>query len=609
MTDSTIAAGKDAWVLSTSPNTAHPEPKRPRLTSGVAEILVALPLKQQVRDRNVFEAVFSGVARNAQAAQTITVAAVSEAWSPRNATWNDQPAVGSSVAVAVPALAVGDRFEVDVTALVQAVAAGGDDYGFLVSTNAATSNRFYGFATGLPSWQIDVEFADAPEPPVPLSPIGGSVGIEPVVAWDYSVGGGDEDSEQVASRVWVNTSPTQTGAVDSGWVANELPEFDLSLLAGWVPVDGTTYYWQVQVNDGGVDDSEVSDWAEFTYRAYPAFTLTNPGTGVVWDSTPTIAFEVATGTIKQYRIQVFGEASGVKRYDSGWTTRNAATVTRTLPEKWQGKRVHVDDRTYRLVIRVRDRLDRVATGADPGMIVSDTTYVFDDDATATPPDALHVAQIGNSGRVRLTGTRPSGVSLALIVKRNGRRVARVDWDDDALEVSGTTFSWVDDGAAPYVQNVWTVQVIDDGTGKQTTPSPEAFLTTSVEGVWLLGEDSEVMLDGVDVGGFTNSDSRAVYSPIGLQHDVDIVYSLRGLTGGFTGGISSSRGRDWEADLATLRAMRSDTDETVRLVYGTVNVPVILRNVSPGLPSPDLLPHNMKHYVTFEAHQVDEFGDD
>lgn len=610
MTDSTIAAGKDAWALSTSPDEAHPEPKRPRLTSGVARIYVSLPLKRQVVGRNVTDAVLAGVARNAQAAQTITVAAVTEWWKPADVTWNDAPAVGASVAVAVPALAAGERFEVDITSLVQAIAAGGTNYGFRLTTDSADANRFYGLATGQPSWEAVVEFADDPEAPVPLSPLGGSVGIEPTVAWDYNQGAGEEDAEQAASRVWVNTSPTQTGATDSGWVANELPEYDLTALGGWSPASGTTYYWQVQTRDGVGSESPVSDWAEFTYRPYPSFTLTNPGTGLVWDPTPTIAFSVTGGVVRQYRIQVFAHASGKKRFDSGWTNGGSATdITRTLPEKWKGARVHVDDRTYRLVVKVRDRLDREATGDDPGMIVSESTYVFDDDATPVPVSDLRVTQVGDSPRMRLQWTRPSGVTKAWVVKRDGLRIARIADDDDALTAAGTSREWFDDGATPYITHVWTVQAIDNSSEKQTTPSPEAFARPVVEGVWLLGEDSEVVLDGVDIDGFRNDDRRAIYSPLGLEHDVDIVYALRGLSGAFVGGINSSRGRDWEADLATLKAMRSDTDEPVRLVYGTVNVPIILRNVSPGLPSPDLLPHNMAHTVTFEAHQVDEFGED
>lgn len=614
MTDSTVAAGKDAWALSTSPDAAHPEPKRPRLTAGVAEAFVSLPLKQQVADRNVTSAILSCPVRDSWAPQTITVAAVTEKWSPRTLSWSGtpgRPAVGASVSEAQPALAAGERFEVDVTSLVQAIASGADNFGFRISTNSAAANRLYGFATGQPSWQVELAFEDQPEAPTPQAPLGGAVGIEPVVAWDYNQGAGEEDVEQAASRVWVNTSPTQTGAADSGWVSNELPEYDLASLSGWSPSSGTTYYWQVQTRDGVGSESDLSDWAEFTYRPYPSLTLTNPGTGLVWDPTPTIAFALGGGAvIRQYRIQVFTHASGKKRYDSGWENGGSATsITRTLPEKWKGARVHVDDRTYRLVIRVRDRLDREATGDDPGMIVSSTTYVFDDDATPVPVSDLHVTQIGDTPRMRLSWTRPSGVTKAWVIHRDGRRIARVDADDDSLEGAGTSWSWIDDGATGYQTHVWTVKAIDNSSQKQTIPSPEAFGQSVVKGVWLLGEDTEVVLDELNIDGFRNDDRRAIYSPIGLEHDIDIVYALRGLSGPFVGGISSIGGRDWEAALETLKAMRSDTDEPVRLVYGTVNVPVILRNVSPGLPAPEILPNNMLHAVTFEAHQVDEFGDD
>ena len=606
MTDATIAAGKDAWTTTAAPDDPKPEPKRPRLQSGVAATYVHLPVKQLVAGKTVSLATYSVPVRGSVAAQTTTVAAVTSGWDPSTLTANNAPTTGASVANAQPALVDGQRIQVDITSLVQAIAAGGDNYGFKVTTNSATAIKLFGFGSGESSHQIDVEYADGPEEPIIVAPLGGSTVLEPVLAWEAG-DFGDETTEQASSRVQVNAGAPDAVSpdYDSGVVANTASEWDLSAAAGFVGVDATSYYGRVELNGNGV----WSDWTSWVAHAGVVPTITNPG-AIAWDPTPLFAGSVSGGTIRQHRWRVFSNATGKKRYDSGWLNGGSVTsLTHQVPKKWRGRRVHVDDREYRVEFLVRDRTDRTPTGDNPGYVKDTQVYTFDDDAAPTPPTNLTVAQVGDSIWSEWSWERSSGVTRRWVMGVGDIIIDVLDPAD--VETSGTSHTWRTPAVPAFLTNICWVKAIDDAAGKRTTAAEYAYRYES-EGVWLASESDEaakVVLDGVDIGNFRNDDRRAIYSPVGLEYDIDIVYALRGLSGSFVGSIDSSRGRDWEADIATLKAMRSATDEPVRLAYGTVNVPVVLRNVSPGLPSPGLLPHNMEHTVTFEAQQVDEFGED
>src|SRR5690242_20033970 len=108
MADDIIAAGKDAYSLSTAATTPHAEPKRPKLQSGVAAVYVFLPCKRKVAGKSVSSAIYSVPVRGSVAGQTTTVARVTSAWSPSALTWNNAPSVaGSPESDVQPALSDG----------------------------------------------------------------------------------------------------------------------------------------------------------------------------------------------------------------------------------------------------------------------------------------------------------------------------------------------------------------------------------------------------------------------------------------------------------------------------------------------------------------------
>lgn len=608
MADSIIRRGRDTHVNSGAPDKQYAQVKFPRVTSGSHYIYVHLPLPG-VRGKTIESAVLSVPVKDAWAAQTLTATPVDEEWGPRKTTWNNQPALrGGAISAAQTAKADGERVSIDVTAHVQAVADGAKHYGWRISTNSGANNRVYGFNATQnivnDAWKLVVDFTEAPEVPTDLAPNGGVTAVEPMLTFDFTDNGGDS-TELAAVNTQVNTTASPTGAWDSGEVAAVLPEFNLATSA-WptTPVSGTTYYWRVRVKDGAGYWSGWSDWASFIYAPKPTLTINQPSGGLVWDPSPVILASINTGTIKAYRVRITkGNDRSKVVYDSGKTTGSGTTtLAHQVPFKEHGKRVLRDDKDYQLNVRVWDRNDREATSGDPTWTGVWATFHLDDDAVPTAPSGLSAVQIGDTPRVRLTWSR-TGTTDAWVILRDGEVVARLDVDE--VTIAGSTFSWIDPGAAPWIMHTYQVKAVDNGTKKQTTPSPEAFVTPEVAGVWLLAENVEVCLTGVEVSGLRQVDRRARYQPLNAPYSVDVVHAFEGVAGTYSGAISTTNDRDWEADRAALFAMKAAPHQEVQLVYGTVSVPVKLANVS-VLPAPAFKEQTMKHDVIFDAQQTSDF---
>lgn len=598
MADSTIKRGRDTHVRSDKPDRDFAQTKHPLLKSGNSKIFVFLPMPG-IRKKAIEQAILSVPVKDAWAAQTLTATPLDEAWVPRQTTWNNQPALrAGAVSDAQAAKSDGQRVSIDVTAYVQTVANGAKHFGWQITTGSSAENRIVGFdAAGNDSWKLTIDFVEAPEPPSDLYPNGEVVEGKPLVTFDF-VDLGGESSELDQVRVLVNSSASTSGAWDSTWRDTVTPEFDLSAWTG-TPVDGSTYYYRVEVKDGAGYASDPSDWASFVYDPKPTLTIDQPTGGLVWDPSPTILFGIDSGAIKVYRVRVFRDSDDAEVYDSGRLTGSGTTdQAHTIPFKQHGKRVLRDDQDYRLQVRVWDRHDRKA----PAWTQATATFHLDDDATPAAPSGLEAFQIGNSPRVRLTWSR-AGTTDAWVVLRGGEVIARLDADE--VDAESGTYAWTDSTAAPYLEHTYTVKAIDNGNGKQTTASEPFSITTTVGGVWLLSDDADVCLRGTGVENFRTLDRRASYKPLNLAYDIDIVHAFEGVVGSFSGGIEASRGEDWEAYRRRLLRMKGRPSETVQLVYGTTSVPVLLRNVSVS-PSGSMLPNNMRHDVSFEAQQVDDF---
>ena len=607
MGEQVIRRGHDTFIESAHANREHGDSKYPQVISGAARTLLFMPL-EGVKGRTILSATLTGRVRNAFPAQTLTVQTVAEKWSAAWANWtkNQSLAVtGPTATVATGSLADGASFEVNITALVQTVANGGDYFGLRITTNSATGGRFYGFDSGDDSWTLTIVTSDAPQEPTTLYPAGGVVGVSKwTVSCDFTDLGGS--TEQSAMQVQVD--PAGNGAApawDSGWVATTIPELDLAATSYPGLASGATTKWRVQVKDADGNASGWSDWVSVTYVPKPALILDNPPSGILADATTTIAAHITTGTLQAWRVRIAdGDDKTATRYDSRKRDGSGTAIACDLPVKNDdGDRVFKDDGTYWLNVRAWDRLDRLRGAAgDPPYIETWVQVTFDDDLALSPVSSLNVSQIGNTPRVRLSWSRTAGAADGWAIYRDDERLDRVDAED--ITASGGSYEWIDDSAAPNEWHTWHIKAVVNGA--QSKPGPTASLRLELDGVWLLSSAGDVVLEGEGVGDFKAADRRATYSLPNKPYDVDIVGALGGISGTFAGTIDVRDDRpDVDAVRRVLRSIRRNPTKQVQLVYANRSIPVLLRDVNVDA-SENYTRDTEEHTVSFFAQQVGDF---
>ena len=619
MTTLTIAGGRDSWINYQYPNTSGGRGQYPliRGTSTVAQTLVHLPLVG-IAGRNVASATLSVPVYKDWAAQTLYVWALDGGWSAKRVTWNTVPPSRlPPQTTAVGPLSAGERLEMDVTTLVQAVAGGARDYGFVLGT-AGDGGRVHGFESGGETWVLTVEISEVSEAPDSLSPDGRIGTGAPVLTWvtgDTTL----EPSDQTAFEVQIDAAEDGvTPDWTSGTVTSPVPQLALADTDyPGLAADATTA-WRVRVLDGG-EWSEWSDWVEFTHTAKPSVVVTSPTGAAIYDPSPVLEFGVDAGTMEAYRVLVTPAADPTRvLYDSGLVdAESAASVLHTVPTRdRQGRLVFADDQSYRLVLRAYDLLDRVPTAGDPEYAEQVVTVAFDDDVHP-PIDGLWATQPDDGPNVKVRWTRSSAADGWAVI-RDGVVIARLEHDDFMQEdgpvvadVEGG-WSWLDRTAAPWAEQVYEVKALldkEDGTGAwtwSTTGGYRAWIEPQVTGLWLIRANGDAaVLAGEGVDDFRTTDRRARYSPPGVGYDVDIITAFEGVTGSFKGSFDTTTVEGVESQ-RVLAAIKNDPTTPVRLVYATVSVPVLLRDLS-QLPAGTWMEHLRQYDVSFGFFQAGEFA--
>jgi hypothetical protein len=580
---------------------------------------VYLPLPPDIIGTTIASATLTGHARSAWAATTtLQAAAVTSGWSDSTLTYNRMPSTGStSPTVATGTLAAGAPVDFNITTLVQAVASGGAWYGVrLARTAGGIGGVFNSFDSGLSSWTLTIETTEAPEVPQSLVPNGTTVASgAPVLTCDFSDNGG-LSNDMAQMNVQVNTSNSFTTPAYDQTGNTTVPVFDLasppSPATAFTPIpSGSTRYWRVRVKDTDGNWSGWSDGASFTYFSQPAITVLTPAAGVLWDPTSDVIASTSAN-LSAYRVQITDATDRTAiRYDSGRLPANPAaltTVAVSLPQKYEGQRVLVDDRNYQLHVRVWDtHTDRQSTPGSPAYVDSWSTFHFDDDLTQTPIATLVTDQADVSPAVTLTWTRASAPDGWLVL-RDSRVIARLDPADVISGVS--TYTWVDAYPQPWVEHVYDVRALTtvSGTSKRSKAGPTASIVPNGRGVWLFTQDGQkVAIDDTDVTQVTVGSRLATYKPVNVRYDVDIVSGFEGLSGPLTGIVPS--GLDDTVTLAdavaVLQSIKENPSQSVQLVYGSFSGEVLLRNVS-ITPDPRGNQGTPLARVSFVINQVGDF---
>lgn len=610
---------RETFTNTSTPNADNSKAPHPRLTSGQCEVFAKFDIAG-IRKQTVTVGKLRVRVKGTLAGQTWTFTPADERLKMREINSGNEPTLrtGEAVTTVTGAKTDGQYVEINIQAYLQTLADGAKNFGFRLSTSSGAENRIYGTESKHKNdtWELVYEIAERPDAPTNLSPNGGIVSTnKPVLSSDFRDPGGE--SKILASlqvQIGHLSGATFISDWDSGEIATTRPRLNLAGTAYSGLPEGTEKLWRMRHKDAAGYWSPWSDPASVTYDIPVTITATNPLAGLVYDCSPTLGISVTDGVVKAYRLQIFKtNRIGTLLYDSKKRDGNDATaVSHRVPfrDPETRKRILRDDEEYIYRWRVWDNNNREATPGRPEYVELTGTFTVDDDVAQVPPNQLQASQVltttgEGTPRVRLTWTIPGGYAEGYVVRRNGRRIARLEVDEVEIDAGNTLASWVDDGARPNVENQWTVQAIYDG--KQTTKSPHAVFTPIVNGVWLFNEDTEAVLDGIELDGLTATDKRATHELLNAPYDVDIIYALRGVGGTYTGTFGSSKGRNWEATYNALMTLRALPDVELRLAYGTVSVPIYAA-ISEPMPDGRFQRSNMLHKVQLGVKQSRDFDE-
>jgi hypothetical protein len=529
---------------------------------------------------------------------------VTEKWSPGRVTWTNKPAVNGGAAVTevvASALPDGGLVEVDVTTILQSVAAGTEWFGLRIATGSgAAGQAFYSTDSGSPAWELAITLSDVLDQPVDLRPDGGAIPTgEPILAWLFAdIGGGSntqaESQVQVDSPA-VSVDPDEVSPdYDSGWVTNVDPQYDLSAVTYTPPASpAQSTFWRVRVRDEDGVISEWSDWADFTVDSLPTLVVDSP-TGAFGDPAMTLEAHLTGGTVKSWKAFVTGADRSDVRVETGAQTGD---IEWAIPDvNADGRRVLTEDEAGWIYLRVVDTVDRApAVGRPPYVdvwIPADLT----EGGASTPPTGLTVTQIAAGHPQSQWEWSRAAADVPWLIQVDGVTVKRLEPED--VEETGGVYTWTDSGeVSPLRPHTLGVRAID---GVDTTAAATQSRAHKVTGVWLLpAEGDPIQLRGRSVGEFVRTDRVATYAPL-KGPEVDVIYDYTGRAGSFSGGIDS-RDDVWNV-VDRIEALSTSRRRTARMVWGSQSITVRIADLD-VTPDDSMESGNLRHKVRFRFVQV------
>jgi hypothetical protein len=317
--DYPVTTGSDTWVSEASPASVNPSGRFPALKGGSGDrfyTLLHMPLSMaRIGGRTILSATLSVPVQGNWVAQTVTIQALAAKYGVANVNWNNKPGVlGATAATATGALTAGQRFELDVTALVQAVANGQDNFGWRLTTSQSTDrSTIRGFESGYSPWTLDIEVSDAPPTPDQLSPAGVISIAKPVLQVDDT-----DDLAQI--QVQVDASASSPFDYDSGWVATTEPLLDLAAI--------TANALPASQGNAGTFDTDISGWLTSNCAIARVTTPTQQGAGALRMTASTAAsmFAASSNSTSEMVPVVPGQTIHVDAYSRAATTGRSTRV-------------------------------------------------------------------------------------------------------------------------------------------------------------------------------------------------------------------------------------------------------------------------------------------
>jgi hypothetical protein len=364
---------------------------------------------------------------------------------------------------------------------------------------------------------------------------------------------------------------------DTGEVASTVPQYQMSGISGRTP-----FMIRHKSSEG-----RWSPYSELQVLGYaPKMTLTITSTeSTTDDPSPTTTWTV-DGIQTAYRVLYVDADTGATIVDSGQQTGDANQWSPAAPLDVSSSI------SINRVVRVWDDVNnRVAT---PG----DTVYV---EAVAGPfsivptsdvgPVASLVASTPLGPIVELDWTRSSGTPDSWIIER---RIDSQPWTKFAVEVGdtalgGSAFRWRDVTAPPEHDLTYRVSAVVNS--RQGTATTASTIRPHADFIWLADPDDPTWLlpvAGDDAGTWALGEDSSIVNVLGSDRSLLIHEGFRGYEGSISGlfvsavpqmgGTTAQQQRD-----ASWRLKEQPT-KTWRLVLGDMNIPVVVRNVTP-VPRP------------------------
>jgi hypothetical protein len=315
-----VKTGHDTWLSEASPNAVNPSGRFPAVRAGGSarfRTLLNMPLSaSRIGGKTILSAILSAPVHGNWVNQTITVQALAASWNQARANWNNQPGVlgATAVSAATGALTAGQRFEIDVTALVQAIANGQANYGWRITTSQSTDrSTFRGFDSGFAAWTLHVEVSDAPAKPTQLAPAGVISVAKPVLLFD-------EIDDLAAVNVQVDASASSPFDYDSGWVNVTTPQLDLAAI--------TANQLPASQGNAGTFDTDIAGWLTSNCAIARVTTPVQAGAGALRMTASSAAdmYAAASNTLSAMVPVVPGQTYHVEAYSRAATTSRSTRV-------------------------------------------------------------------------------------------------------------------------------------------------------------------------------------------------------------------------------------------------------------------------------------------
>lgn len=583
-TQVTLRATQDAFVFADHPARNYGE--RPWLAlkndAPVKRAFVGFSLKAIPPDATIHSATLRLRLRDTWAgSHDITAQRVNSKWSERRVTWDNQPTVtGATASATVSSGSAGDLVSIDVAALVAAaVERGAAWHGIRLSVDGSGTFLLHSseVASRINRPVLRVEYSVVPDAPTRLRPRGGNAvnASQPKLAWDT------EDQSEL--RVQVNaTDAFGAPDYDSGWVVSEEPGWDLALASSpsFDAIDDEDErYWRVKVKDSDGNESPWSLSAHFERHTYGTFAIDSPATDgdAVEDSTPTIITSLTgrTQTRIGWGVAAQADESPIVRGTEDPGSFFTGIVTDDPSFELPKGIVTDPDLTYRITVRAWDEFDRGTAVGERSFVQDDRLFIYDPTAGVTPVSDLDAVQTDISPKVTLTWTRSSAPD-SYDIWMDGKIIEQ-QIDPADVFVSGTSYAYDTWLARPGEEHAFVVVANDDE--QDSTSNPEATLTPTCKGLWLVAPDDDlvVLLHTGDPVRLELGEVGSTFELLNRPSVVRITDSLRGWEGELTGRLkSSSRATVREERTALLALKELDPQpKRIRVIFPNMSIPVLL----------------------------------